>query len=228
VSSKFFSNFQVTWKWTRVEMKGDIPEPREGHDMVLSNDKKKVYMFGGFAQQIGFSDELFEYDVASHECKLISVNDLNAPSPRYYHTSAIIKDKLYIMGGWKADGGRSNLEHLYCFNLRSKTWLPRVTLRETPFLETGISESCSIAIGEDIFTFGGRSELVESSLLDSAFILNTNNMMVHNIHMDNCTGRAGHCMIALGNARIMIIGGHVATAHDDVAIIINNLYDQGN
>jgi N-acetylneuraminic acid mutarotase len=220
----------VTWKWTIVKIKGDIPAPREGHDMVLSEDKKKIYMFGGYPETGEFSNELFEYDVASQECKLISNDEPNAPSKRYYHTSAIIKEKLYIMGGWKQAGGRSFLEHLYCYDLKSKTWLPRVKMPTTPFHDLGISESCSIAIGESIFTYGGRISNITTllALSNCAFLLNPCDMIVTNVLVNNSSPRAGHCMVPLRNGRILVVSGFRGlTAHDDVAIIKTNIYDQG-
>lgn len=54
---------QISYKWTRVEAKGDIPAPRSGHSAVQINGI--MYIFGGFSGSACLND-LYALDLNTY------------------------------------------------------------------------------------------------------------------------------------------------------------------
>jgi hypothetical protein len=196
-------------------------------------------MFGGYTCDNVFSGEFFEYDIETAECKLLThnENEIYSPSPRYYHTSAIVNDVYYLMGGWRSSCGRSNLEHIYRYDLIHCCWMHPIIAPKTAYSTLGISESCSVSVGDTIVTFGGRTESTSSSTNADYFLINPETMDyaitkdIRGVDADDVeNGRAGHCMLTLSNGRIAVIGGSKDEDEDlqidhDLLIIHTNLFD---
>uniref|UniRef100_A0A6B2L260 BTB domain-containing protein n=1 Tax=Arcella intermedia TaxID=1963864 RepID=A0A6B2L260_9EUKA len=62
-----------------------------------------MYVFGGYDNQTGLSNDLYELNIETNTWKLLSDNNLVKPSPRYSHVSVILKTNtrkyVLIFGG---------------------------------------------------------------------------------------------------------------------------------
>lgn len=83
-------------------------------------DNKKVLIFGGFGGigRHARRDDLLLLDIESGRMEVIDV--LNAPCPRVGHTSSMIGDSMYVIGG-RADP-LNILNDVWVFNVTKKDW----------------------------------------------------------------------------------------------------------
>ena len=107
-----------TWKfdgtnWTNLNPSVQ-PQLRYGSSFnYISNIPNKLYMFGGFKNGIGQTNETWEYDIVLNTWT--QLNPSTSPSPRYYMGYASSNEEIVIFGGtnitnvlfdetWRFDG----------------------------------------------------------------------------------------------------------------------------
>lgn len=94
-------------------------------------DKKKVLIFGGFGG-MGRHARRRDLLLLDLECGRMEVIDvLDAPCPRVGHTSSMIGDAMYVIGG-RADPSNI-LNDVWVFNVTKKNWR-LLECSGTPFL----------------------------------------------------------------------------------------------
>ena len=60
----FYQLDMNSFKWSKFETSGDIPEPRDDHSMCQVGNK--LYLFGGFVSGVRTND-LYEFDFGSNK-----------------------------------------------------------------------------------------------------------------------------------------------------------------
>lgn len=92
----FLDILQMTW--TEVRSYGINPSPRAG--MTLSAVNGKLYLFGGSGPSASCYNDLQMYDVKLNMWTMASVCDPeNIVKARAGHSTTVVDDKLYIIGG---------------------------------------------------------------------------------------------------------------------------------
>jgi dynein heavy chain len=112
-----------TFAWTKLEVEGRVPAPRWRHTANCIKETQ-VLIFGGIGEKTRFNDCAIldtESEVpAWHDPAPTGV----APSPRSYHTATVLKDKIYIFGGYGGHGmRRQNFNDLHVLDLQRNAWL---------------------------------------------------------------------------------------------------------
>ncbi|OMO76800.1 tRNA transferase Trm5/Tyw2 [Corchorus capsularis] len=174
-----------------------------GHSAcTLDNtDKAMVLVFGGFGG-IGRHErrnDSFLLDPLHGTLREIKVAD--CPSPRLGHTSSLVGDCMFVIGG-RADP----------LNILNDVWILNTIKKEWKLVECTGSQfpprhrHAAAVVGSKIYVFGGlNNEAISSSL----YVLDTNTMRWEEIvvHGEWPCARHSHSMVAYGS-KLFMFGGY--------------------
>ncbi|KAF5729052.1 Met-10+ like family protein / kelch repeat-containing protein putative isoform 1 [Tripterygium wilfordii] len=185
-----------------------VSEPTEklfrwGHSAcTFSNtNRKEVLVFGGFGGigRHARRNDCLLLDTLSGALKAIYIE--GAPSPRLGHTSSLIRDSMFTIGG-RADP-LNILSDLWVLNMATNKW----ELREC----SGVSfpprhRHAAAVVGSNIYVHGG---LNNDTIYSSLYVLNTENMKWKELSVggEQPCARHSHSMVAYGS-KLFIFGGH--------------------
>ncbi|PHT48934.1 tRNA wybutosine-synthesizing protein 2/3/4 [Capsicum baccatum] len=171
-----------------------------GHS-ASSVDNKKVLIFGGFGGigRHARRHDLLLLDLESGRLEVIDV--LDAPCPRVGHTSSVIGNSMYLIGG-RADPSNI-LNDVWIFNVTKKDWR-LLECSGSPFLPR--HRHAAAAVGSRIYVFGGiHNDMIYSSL----YAFDTQNFEWSEVQVqgDSPCARHSHSMAAYGT-QIFVFGGY--------------------
>jgi hypothetical protein len=146
--------------------------PKGTYGCTLDYYKDNLYLFGGTDGTL-FFNSLYKYDLKKDKWEILNTNG-TCPSTRYKHSSLIIDNYLYIIGGGQYRPIDSNLD-IYKLNLDTLRWY------ECKFLDTIprnilAGSSSYDSINKNIWIFGGRTDTD----------VRTNKLYSYNIETMNC------------------------------------------
>lgn len=154
----FISPKKMNWNKPKIEKPDDaIPCPRYNHTCVSYNNI--IYLFGGF-DGVNYLNDVWSLTDKStdqediFEWKRIHDNkeDKNSPSPRFQHSAAVYKDKMFVFGG---KGNNHNvMKDLWTFDFKSHKW-SLLNLDGTP--PPARFGHIAQMIHDNMFVFGGFS-----------------------------------------------------------------------
>eukprot|EP01133_Synstelium_polycarpum_P014028 gene14028-16535_t len=84
-----------------------------------SEDKKYIYVFGGYESSSRPNADLWQYDIINERWRLVPFDALTFPGERYGHSANIFENKMYIYGGYSKKGF---LRDFYALDLDTETW----------------------------------------------------------------------------------------------------------
>eukprot|EP00210_Caulerpa_lentillifera_P002561 g2456.t1 len=110
-------------EWKHLVVYGDGPSPRSGASISITEDGRKLYLFGGFDGSRSLND-LYTFDIEKQIWN--SISTLNAcPQGRHSHVSSLIGHFMMIAGGTgqcnDGDGGKP-LGDVHILDLISLRW----------------------------------------------------------------------------------------------------------
>ncbi|XAR65643.1 tRNA(Phe) [7-((3-amino-3-carboxypropyl)-4-demethyl)wyosine(37)-N(4)]- methyltransferase [Bertholletia excelsa] len=173
-----------------------------GHSACTLGDvQKEVLIFGGFGGigRHARRNDTLQLDPLCGKLETISVQ--GAPSPRLGHTSSMVGDLMFLIGG-RADP----------INILNDVWVFNSTKREWKLLEcTGIvfpprHRHAAAVIGSNIYVFGGlKGELLSSAL----YVLDTSSLEWYEIPTlgEQPCSRHSHTLVACGS-KLFMFGGY--------------------
>lgn len=174
-----------------------------GHSACVFNTAthKKVLIFGGFGG-MGSHARRNDYFLLDPLCgKLEEVDTQGRPSPRLGHTSSLVGDLMYVIGG-RADP----------LNILNDVWVLNTKMRQWKLLECTGTEfpprhrHAAAIVGPKVYVFGGiHDDLICSTL----HVLDTQNLEWNEICIRGewpCP-RHSHSMVAYGS-KLFIFGGY--------------------
>ncbi|KAL0542912.1 hypothetical protein IC582_017993 [Cucumis melo] len=170
-----------------------------GHSATTIHNK--VIAFGGFGGMGRHArrNDLLQFDMLSYTLQTINVED--RPSPRLGHTSSLVGDRLYVVGG-RTDP-TCILKDVWLFNITQEKW----TLLEctgSPFSPR--HRHAAAVLGSKIYVFGG----LENDRISSSFIfLDSDSHHWKEIQAggEQPCGRHSHSMVSYGS-HIYMFGGY--------------------
>ncbi|KAL6567498.1 hypothetical protein OROGR_001166 [Orobanche gracilis] len=171
-----------------------------GHSACTWN-QKKIIIFGGFGG-IGRHARRDDALILDTESRILDiVVATGAPSPRLGHTSSLIGDNLYVIGG-RADP----------MNILNQVWVFNISKREWKLLQCSGSffpprhRHTAVVIGSKIYVFGG---IYNDSILSSLYLLDTNTSEWSEIesHGDQPDPRHSHSMDT-NESKLYMFGGY--------------------
>ncbi|KAL8461431.1 hypothetical protein ACS0TY_032776 [Phlomoides rotata] len=163
--------------------------------------QKKIIIFGGFGGigRHARRNDLLIFDTESGLVEVIAA--AGAPSPRLGHTSTLVGDFIYVIGG-RADP-TNILNEVWVFNMTNKRWK---LLQCTGSLFPPRHRHAAVLVGSKIYVFGG---IHNDSVLSSVYVFDTDTSMWSEIESHgNLPGpRHSHSMVAKGS-KLYIFGGY--------------------
>lgn len=102
--------------WSPIKLNGDTPIGRIGHSCVVY--EKKLVFFGGKTKEGELLNDVCILDTQTNTFKQYSKLD-NSPSPRMYHSAAVVGNKMVIIGGRSE---KSISGDIYLFDLKRFEW----------------------------------------------------------------------------------------------------------
>ncbi|KAH6787777.1 Met-10+ like family protein / kelch repeat-containing protein [Perilla frutescens var. hirtella] len=163
--------------------------------------QKKIIIFGGFGGIGRHSrrNDLLIFDTESGFTEVMTA--VGGPSPRLGHTSSLVGDSIYVIGG-RADP-MNILNEVWVLNMQKKQWN---LLLCSGSLFPPRHRHAAAAVGSKIYVFGG---IHDNSVLSSIYVLDTDSTEWSEIqsHGDLPGPRHSHSMDANGS-HLYMFGGY--------------------
>ncbi|XP_053555932.1 actin-fragmin kinase-like [Bombina bombina] len=159
--------------WVKNDVFGEPPRSRHGHALAVAGNI--VFMFGGCAKSSSRNKEPTYFN--DFYMLTITPNDStwevipqtgHIPSPREGHNICVVKKKIYLFGGYSDQNARECLPGVYSFDLATLSWEKIKTNGSSPVT----LHHSVVAIGENIFVFGG---IYHGSVTDDLLMFSTGN-----------------------------------------------------
>eukprot|EP01130_Rhizamoeba_saxonica_P007986 TRINITY_DN3228_c0_g1_i2.p1 TRINITY_DN3228_c0_g1~~TRINITY_DN3228_c0_g1_i2.p1 ORF type:complete len:785 (-),score=162.80 TRINITY_DN3228_c0_g1_i2:52-2406(-) len=136
--------------WVKLEPEGDRICPRYGQSAVVHEGN--MYIYGGYDNDAGVSDELFCYNIKENLIKYCGIG----PTERYYQFSTVVtidsKTYLLVFGGRDPLGVALNDVHLY--NFATQKWKQmKISRKRQP--EPRYSVQGFVEAGRHLYISGG-------------------------------------------------------------------------
>ena len=116
--------------WTKLECIGeDFPRPRSQHVAVADEDKKKIFVFGGVANDASCLNDSWFFEVENNIWKRLGEDKVSeeskessfvVPAPRANAGHTLYKNKVYIYGGHSTPGhAPGSFRDIWSFDLET-------------------------------------------------------------------------------------------------------------
>lgn len=189
-----------TLTWSRPELTGDSPDPRDSHTMTLFGPR--ILVFGGWDGKNYFSD-ISSLDPKTGVWQRLNVSGA-VPAGRKGHSATLIAgNKLYVFGGSCADR-RSN--ELFVLDTGAMHWTQPEVKGNTPLAR---AYHTATMLDGKLFVFGGLAKgnkpLVDFRSLDTGFY-NWSLPSLNGREPDLTRARGGHTACFVG-AKLFFFGG---------------------
>eukprot|EP01125_Pyxidicula_operculata_P009526 TRINITY_DN3139_c0_g1_i1.p1 TRINITY_DN3139_c0_g1~~TRINITY_DN3139_c0_g1_i1.p1 ORF type:complete len:819 (-),score=143.43 TRINITY_DN3139_c0_g1_i1:8-2464(-) len=211
--SKAIWKFDAAYEeWSQVHYTGDGPDGCYGHSAVVH--KNKMYVFGGYDNSTGLSNDFFEFNIKNSKWSRITSDDKEAtiPPPRYGHYSTIVKNKkgsyqMVVFGGRGAK--TAVFSDIWAYDFKECTWSELKVSNEGPSGRYGFAAFTSS--DGDMFVFGGFNG--KSVVFNDIWKLNLKKSKLkwENIAENNLSknflGRYHHTVEILPGNSLVVFGG---------------------
>ncbi|OUM60858.1 hypothetical protein PIROE2DRAFT_45847 [Piromyces sp. E2] len=185
--------------WEKPEVRGQIPNPRRAHTSWVYNDLLYIFAGGDGIHIMRSNDD----DGISANPRLRYVwtkitTTGKAPSPRGYHTSTLVGNKVIVYGG---SDGHECFSEIFILDLEMNHWSRVNTDRPVPRLSHTATQ-----VGSYLFIIGGHDG---NHYSHSLILLNlvTLRWEVRKIYGERPSSRGYHTAV-LFDSRIFLFGGY--------------------
>eukprot|EP01095_Lingulamoeba_sp_RSL-Kostka_P006869 TRINITY_DN2174_c0_g1_i1.p1 TRINITY_DN2174_c0_g1~~TRINITY_DN2174_c0_g1_i1.p1 ORF type:complete len:324 (-),score=109.44 TRINITY_DN2174_c0_g1_i1:81-1052(-) len=151
--------------WTKLQISGDKPDPREYHSMCSIGNK--IYVFGGSKKNGAFND-LWEFDTDSNQWNCLCENGHEGIPLKWGSTITPYQNKLYVYGGEQIDP--LNRQELYCYDIQTGEWSNPSQTGNSPIPRMNHTATY-IPTKNSILIFGGK-KLTSAVELNDLYYLN--------------------------------------------------------
>ncbi|XP_028836876.1 multiple epidermal growth factor-like domains protein 8 [Denticeps clupeoides] len=181
--------------WSIAPHTGTPPTGLYGHTAVYHEPTDAIYVFGGYrfhVEAVEPSGELYSLYYPNLTWSLLVPSQGSKPLSRFFHSAALLKDTMIIVGGRTGEEDYSNIVSLYQINCN--TWIHPVSAVGEP-----MNRSVSLAmasLGGRLFLSGGFNGVTLGRLLtltlppDPCLLLPT---------PEACNSSTGSCVWCLGS-----------------------------
>ena len=196
--SKAYSLYAGSGQWTS---KAVLPEPISDYQAV--SHKNHVYVIGG-QKGCNSSDTcagtvvntVYQYDT-----KLDKYTDKAVlPEARYRYASAVVDDKIYIIGGLTGDSATGMKKTTLIYDISTNSW------SDGPDMATGRSDTCAAVVGSKIYVVAGYASGFEA--LDSVEVLDTAAASPAWATAPKLPAKRGDITCASSGGKVYAIGGY--------------------
>jgi N-acetylneuraminic acid mutarotase len=166
--SKAYSLYAGSGQWTSKTV---LPVTLSDYQAV--SHKTHVYVIGGQKGCVSSDtcagtvvNTVYQYDTKLDKYTTkAAITDNGVAAIRYRYASAVVGDKIYIIGGLTADTATGMLKTTLIYDISANSW------SDGPNMATGRSDTCAAVVGSKIYVVAGYASGFEA--LDSVEVLDT-------------------------------------------------------
>ena len=203
--SKAHSLYAGSGQWTSKTVL-----PANLSDYQAVSHKTHVYVIGG---QKGCSSSdtcagtvvntVYQYDTKldKYTTKL-AITANNVAAVRYRYASAVVGDKIYIIGGLTADTATGMLKTTLIYDISTNSW------SDGPNMATGRSDTCAAVVGSKIYVVAGYQSIDPINVLDTVEVLDTAAVSPAWTTAPSLPAKRGDITCASSGGKVYAIGGY--------------------
>lgn len=203
--SKAHSLYAGSGQWTSKTV---LPETLSDYQAV--SHKTHVYVIGG-QKGCNSSDTcagtvvntVYQYDTKldKYTTKL-AITANNVAAVRYRYASAVVGDKIYIIGGLTADTATGMLKTTLIYDISTNSW------SDGPNMATGRSDTCAAVVGSKIYVVAGYQSIDPINVLDTVEVLDTAAASPAWTTAPSLPAKRGDITCASSGGKVYAIGGY--------------------
>ena len=203
--SKAYSLYAGSGQWTSKTV---LPETLSDYQAV--SHKTHVYVIGG-QKGCNSSDTcagtvvntVYQYDTKldKYTTKL-AITANNVAAVRYRYASAVVGDKIYIIGGLTADTATGMLKTTLIYDISTNSW------SDGPNMATGRSDTCAAVVGSKIYVVAGYQSIDPINVLDTVEVLDTAAASPAWTSAPSLPAKRGDITCASSGGKVYAIGGY--------------------
>jgi len=203
--SKAHSLYAGSGQWTSKTV---LPETLSDYQAV--SHKTHVYVIGG---QKGCSSSdtcagtvvntVYQYDTKLDKYTTkAAITDNSVAAIRYRYASAVVGDKIYIIGGLTADTATGMLKTTLIYDISTNSW------SDGPNMATGRSDTCAAVVGSKIYVVAGYQSIDPINVLDTVEVLDTAAASPAWMTAPSLPAKRGDITCASSGGKVYAIGGY--------------------
>ena len=168
--SKAHSLYAGSGQWTSKTV---LPVTLSDYQAV--SHKTHVYVIGGQKGCISSDtcagtvvNTVYQYDTKLDKYTTkAAITDNGVAAIRYRYASAVVGDKIYIIGGLTADTPTGMLKTTLIYDITNDSW------STGPEMAAGRSDTCAAVVGSKIYVVAGYQSIDPINVLDTVEVLDT-------------------------------------------------------
>ena len=203
--SKAHSLYAGSGQWTSKTV---LPETLSDYQAV--SHKTHVYVIGG-QKGCNSSDTcagtvvntVYQYDTKldKYTTKL-AITANNVAAVRYRYASAVVGDKIYIIGGLTADTATGMLKTTLIYDISANSW------STGPEMAAGRADTCAAVVGSKIYVVAGYQSIDPINVLDTVEVLDTAAVSPAWTTAPSLPAKRGDITCASSGGKVYAIGGY--------------------
>ena len=203
--SKAHSLYAGSGQWTSKTV---LPENLSDYQAV--SHKTHVYVIGG-QKGCNSSDTcagtvvntVYQYDTKLDKYTTKAAITANSVAAvRYRYASAVVGDKIYIIGGLTADTATGMLKTTLIYDISANSW------SDGPNMATGRSDTCAAVVGSKIYVVAGYQSIDPINVLDTVEVLDTAAASPAWTTAPSLPAKRGDITCASSGGKVYAIGGY--------------------
>ena len=179
-------------------------------DYQAVSHKTHVYVIGG---QKGCSSSdtcagtvvntVYQYDTKLDKYTTkAAITDNGVAAIRYRYASAVVGDKIYIIGGLTADTATGMLKTTLIYDISANSW------STGPEMAAGRADTCAAVVGSKIYVVAGYQSIDPINVLDTVEVLDTAAASPAWTTAPSLPAKRGDITCASSGGKVYAIGGY--------------------
>lgn len=203
--SKAHSLYAGSGQWTSKTV---LPETLSDYQAV--SHKTHVYVIGG-QKGCNSSDTcagtvvntVYQYDTKLDKYTTkAAITDNSVAAIRYRYASAVVGDKIYIIGGLTADTATGMLKTTLIYDISANSW------STGPEMAAGRADTCAAVVGSKIYVVAGYQSIDPINVLDTVEVLDTAAASPAWTTAPSLPAKRGDITCASSGGKVYAIGGY--------------------
>ena len=203
--SKAHSLYAGSGQWTSKTV---LPVTLSDYQAV--SHKTHVYVIGGQKGCVSTDtcagtvvNTVYQYDTKLDKYTTkAAITDNGVAAIRYRYASAVVGDKIYIIGGLTADTPTGMLKTTLIYDITNDSW------STGPNMATGRSDTCAAVVGSKIYVVAGYQSIDPINVLDTVEVLDTAAASPAWTTAPSLPAKRGDITCASSGGKVYAIGGY--------------------
>ena len=203
--SKAHSLYAGSGQWTSKTV---LPVTLSDYQAV--SHKTHVYVIGGQKGCISSDtcagtvvNTVYQYDTKLDKYTTkAAITDNGVAAIRYRYASAVVGDKIYIIGGLTADTPTGMLKTTLIYDITNDSW------STGPDMAAGRSDTCAAVVGSKIYVVAGYQSIDPINVLDTVEVLDTAAASPAWTSAPSLPAKRGDITCASSGGKVYAIGGY--------------------